>query len=57
VTLLIDEKRDVRIRVARSSVVGVEKISGAADAEASAPREEVRNRPDGHPNLTEASVP
>lgn len=42
VMLVIDEKRDVRIRVQRSAIVGVEKVAGASDDKAEAPKEEAK---------------
>ena len=42
VMLVIDEKRDVRMRIQRSAIVGVEKVAGAADEKAEAPREEAK---------------
>ncbi len=44
VELKIDERKDVRIRVARSAIVGVEKTSGAGDSEQKEPEPEGAER-------------
>ena len=44
VELKIDERKDVRIRVSRSSIVGVEKTSGAGDSEKKEPEPEQPER-------------
>ena len=44
VELKIDERKDVRIRVARSAIVGVEKTSGAGDSEKKEPESEQAER-------------
>lgn len=40
VILKIDEKNDIRIRIARSAVVGVEKLAGAEEAGKKEPEQE-----------------